>query len=136
MQNMKINVFNICLMILNSIFWILIAAGALWLVFLVLAGFFNVSSYGFSKTLYEFIGMLAAYAVIYTLALLGVICLRRYIKKLADKKDGKEPENKPLNIKKEVTFWVSLCFGLIIASELAGLWMYFVSLFLSWFMRP
>lgn len=123
---MKVNPFNIILIFLNLIFWVLIVFGILCLIFLFLSSFWFVISYGFQQKKFETAGMLALYTVGYTISLFGICWLKRYIKNLANIQDGIETKLETLNFK-EIIFWLSICLLLVFAAEIAIFWFYLLS---------
>ena len=117
-NRIKINVYNIYLIFLNTIFYALLSVGILWIIFFFFFGIFIAISY--NATPLKVLAWLGFYTSSYTAILSLVFYSKNHIEQIAKKKDGKHIVAEAINYKSEVARWAKLCVVLTVISFLAA----------------
>lgn len=113
----KVNIYNIYLIFLNLVYWLLISVGVLWLFFIFITNIFILSAH--NATPLNIFGFCALYVFVYICILSFVHFLKKFIKKLAKRKDGLGDTNEKINSKKEILFWIKIYFILLCITQVA-----------------
>lgn len=130
---LKINIYKIYLIFLNITFWLLIIIGVFWLFLLCFfLSIINANAYMPDYSVITFCktaAFVAICTIIHAIITFSVHYLRWYVKKRADKNNGKDTSCKIFNFKEEITDFIQICIVYVFVSELAALWPELISMF-------
>ena len=113
----KVNIYNVYLVFLSLIFWVLISVGLLWILFNFLAGVFIVSAY--NATPLNVLRHCALYDFVYIYILTFIYYLRKHVEKNAKRQDGTEVSDEKIKDTKGLFFWTKIYLLLLIVNYIA-----------------